>query len=131
MSSGPVESSAGETLDARIARSQASAAPRATAHAEYSRSRPCFQAHSTWRPSLALRKRRNDSARSAKAEPVALRTGSSVRYTATAARAGTTRPNRIAPAGLETQPKKALPAEPNTRTSHTEKTTTKRPRAFV
>src|SRR5262245_54622201 len=37
-SRGPVDSSAGDTLDARIARSHASAAPRATAHAESSRS---------------------------------------------------------------------------------------------
>ena len=46
-------SSAGGTLERSIARCHVSAAPRATAHAEYSRSRPCCQAHSTWRPSLA------------------------------------------------------------------------------
>ena len=55
----------------------ASAAPRATAHALYSRSRPCFHAHSTCLPSLAARNRRNDSARNASAEPVALRAGTS------------------------------------------------------
>ena len=54
----------------------ASAAPRATAHALYSRSRPCFHAQSTCLPSLAARNRRNDSARNASAEPVALRAGS-------------------------------------------------------
>ena len=71
--------SAGGTDEAASARCQADAAPRATAHAEYSRIRPCFQAHSTWRPSLASRKRRNDSVRSATAEPAALRAGSILR----------------------------------------------------
>ena len=77
-----MDSSTGGTLEASIARSHVDAAPSATAHAEYSRSRPCFHAHSTWRPSLAARNRRNDSVRMASALPVALRAGSSERYMA-------------------------------------------------
>src|SRR5918994_3379158 len=123
MSSGPLTSSAGATLDASIARSHASAAPSATAHAEYSRSSPCFHAHSTWRPSLALRKRRKDSARRANDDPVALRTGNSVRYTAYAASADTTKPKINAPGALEIQPSWAAPNPPNTVSPHSASTT--------
>src|SRR4051795_4488770 len=81
-------SGAGTLLLAR-ARPHASAAPSATAHALYSRSKPCFHAQSTCLPSLAARNRRNDSARSVRAEPVALRAGDSTLYAKWATIAGT------------------------------------------
>ena len=64
----------GMLLD-EIAFDHASAAPSATAHALYSRNTPCSQAQSTCLPSLDARKRRNDSVRNARAEPVAVRDG--------------------------------------------------------
>ncbi len=84
------------TLLLASARPHASAAPRATAHALYSRSSPCFQAQSTCWPSLAARNRRNDSARSVNADPVALRAGAIALYTKWAEMAGTTIANSSA-----------------------------------
>ena len=68
------------TLLCSSALPHASAAPSATAHALYSRSRPCFHAQSTCWPSLAAKNRRNDSARNANADPVAVRAESITLY---------------------------------------------------
>src|SRR4029079_2380358 len=110
--SGPELSSAGGMLVDAIARCHVSAVQRANAHAEYSRSTPCFQAHSTWRPSLAARKRRNDSVRRASALPSALRAGSIEWYTARAATAGTAMPKMIAPIGPLKEPRRAVTNDP-------------------
>lgn len=73
-SNGPPSDTSGSGMfEDFTASDQASAAPSATAHALYSRSRPCCHAQSTCRPSLATRNLRNDSDRNANADPVAVR----------------------------------------------------------
>src|SRR5690606_13006024 len=87
---------------------QASASPSATAHPLYSRSTPRSHAHWTCWPSLAWRNRRNDSVRSASAEPSALRAGSSPRYAIHATAAGSSTPSGAAPHHVPNQPSRRV-----------------------